>query len=71
MPVVIRFSAKEELRALPILLRHSPGTMLPERTYVLSAEAVLALQEEGIRFRTLSNENNIPRIEGVPAGERI
>jgi hypothetical protein len=29
MNVVIRLSAKEEARALPILLRHSPGTILP------------------------------------------
>ena len=49
MKVVIRLSAKQELKALPILLRHSPGTILPERTYVLEEEAALTLREKGVR----------------------
>jgi hypothetical protein len=42
MRVIIRLTAKEEARALPILLRHSPGAILPDRTYVLSEEAAKA-----------------------------
>ena len=53
MGVVIRLSAVEERKALPILLRHSPGTILKGRTYVLSVEAARALQKEGIRFTPL------------------
>jgi hypothetical protein len=71
MPVVIRLSAAEERKALPILLRHSPGTILPDRTYVLTEEAVLALEEAGIRFTPLGSAGNPPRMQGAPAGERI
>ena len=35
MKFVIRLAPPQELRALPILLRHSPGTVLPDRTYVI------------------------------------
>jgi hypothetical protein len=71
MSIVIRLSVKEELKALPIILRHSPGTVLPNRTYVVSHESVLALDEAGIRFTTLGAATSHPRMEGVPAGERI
>lgn len=71
MSVVIRLSAKEELKALPIILRHSPGTILPHRTYVLSEASVAALREAGVGFTTIGTESNPPRMEGVPAGERI
>ena len=50
MKLTIRFSKLEEARALPILLRHSPGMVLPDRTYVLNAEAVSTLCEAGVRF---------------------
>ena len=39
MKVMIRFTEREELKALPVLVRHSPGMVLPNRTYVISAEA--------------------------------
>ena len=45
MTVVVRFTSREEARALPILLRHSPGVILTNRTYVLHGEAVEALRE--------------------------
>ena len=38
MKAVIQFTKPEEVRALPILLRHSAGTILPNRTYVLDEE---------------------------------
>jgi len=53
MKVVIQMSAREELKALPILLRHSPGMVLPERTYILSEQAVEALRQAGVRFTVL------------------
>ncbi len=71
MNVVIRFSAREELKALPILLRHSPGTVLPERTYVISLEAARALREAGVKFTELGSEADPPRLEGAPSGERV
>jgi hypothetical protein len=71
MNVVIRLTAKQEERALPILLRHSPGTVLPEGTYVISEEAAKALREAGIEFTELGRGTNAPGLEGVGAGESI
>jgi hypothetical protein len=68
MSVIIRLTRREELRALPILLRHSPGAVLPERTYVLRPEAVESLRAAVVRFTELSRESNLP---GAIVGERI
>jgi hypothetical protein len=69
--VVIQFSVREEERALPILLRHSPGTILPERVYVISEEAARALREAGITFTELGSAANAPDLEGAGSGERV
>ena len=71
MRVVIRMPKREERKALAILLRHSPGTILPGGTYVLTPEAVGALREAGIHFTQLGSEADPPVSHGVPAGERI
>jgi hypothetical protein len=71
MKVTIRLSAREELKALPILLRHSPGTVLPDRTYVISPEATQALREAGVQFTELASETDPPSLERAGAGERI
>jgi hypothetical protein len=71
MKAVIQFTKPEEARALPILLRHSVGTVLPNRTYVLEDEAVVELRKSGIRFITLSQESHAPGLEGVGSGERV
>jgi hypothetical protein len=70
MKVIVQFSQEEEAKALPILLRHSPGMVLPGRTYVLSAEALAALRAAGIRFTEISREAAAPCLEEV-AGERV
>ena len=41
MKIILRFSASQEAN-VPILLRHSPGMVLPGRTYVLSEDFVSA-----------------------------
>jgi hypothetical protein len=51
MNKVIRLSVREEAKALPILLRHSPGMVLPNRTYVVSELAVEALRIAGVVLR--------------------
>ena len=71
MKVMIRLSAREELKALPILLRHSPGMVLPNRTYVIGADAARALRGAGVQFAELGGETNPPSLEGAEAGERI
>jgi len=70
MKVIIQLSKEEEAKALPILLRHSPGMVLPERTYVLGEDVVGRLQNAGIRFTQLSREALAPCLEEV-AGERV
>jgi hypothetical protein len=64
----VRFSKKEEARALPILLRHSSGIVLRDRTYVLTSEAVTALRIAGIRFEELSTEGDAPGLAGATNG---
>lgn len=71
MKVCIQFSAREELKALPILLRDSPGVALPDRTYVVSVDAAKRLREAGVRFTELSREADSPTHEGALPGERI
>jgi hypothetical protein len=56
MKVIIQLTRDEEAKALPILLRHSPGMILPQQTYVVSGEALRALRNAGIRFTELSRE---------------
>ena len=71
MNIVLQFTAEEEAKALPILLRHSPGTVLANRTYVVEQSAAQALQEAGIVFRKITPQLNMPIPEEVPIGERI
>lgn len=71
MKTVIRFSKKEEAKALPILLRHFAGTILPDRTYILSDEAIRRLRQESIQFTEISREADAPQKEGAGFGERI
>lgn len=71
MKAIIQLSSREEAKALPILLRHSPGMVLPNRTYVLDQGAVAALRDAGISFTELSREADIPDLQGAMPGERI
>jgi hypothetical protein len=71
MPVVIRFTRREEAKALPILLRDRPGTVLSERTYVLRPETVETLRKAGVQFTEVSRDGIAPGAAGVIAGERI
>ena len=71
MKVVIRFTSDEEAKALPILLRHSPGAVLQNRTYLVNSDAATELRHSGIQFTELSRESNAPNREGVGSGERV
>ena len=66
MKVAIRMSAREEVKALPILLRHSPGMILPDRTYILGDAAVQSLRQAGVRFTEISRDS-----EAAFTGERL
>jgi hypothetical protein len=71
MSIVLQFNADQEAKALPIMLRHSPGTILSNRTYVVENSVVQVLREAGIGFREISPQINLPSFEDVPIGERI
>jgi hypothetical protein len=71
MSVVLRFSAEEETKALPILLRHSPGTMLPNRTYVVDETVLAALRDAQISFCEVTPRANSSLLEEAATGERI
>jgi hypothetical protein len=58
MKVAIRFTERQESKALPILLGHSPGMISPGRIYVLSDAAVAALRAAGVRFTLLARESS-------------
>jgi hypothetical protein len=70
MKVVIQMSEREELKALPILLRDSPGIMLRNGTYLVSTDAARRLREKGVQFTEVGREA-AAGIEGVGSGERI
>ena len=70
MKVIIHLTKEEEEKALPILLRHSPGMVLPQRRYVLSEDALRALRGANVRFSELSREAAAPSLEEV-VGERV
>ena len=70
MKVAIRMSEEEELKALPILLRHSPGMMLRSGTYVITADATRRLRQEGVRFTELGREGGVRGAGRAGPGER-
>ena len=70
MKIIIHLSKEEEAKALPILPRHSPGMILPQRTYVLGEDAVGLLRNAGIRFTRLSREASAPRLDEVASDFR-
>jgi hypothetical protein len=70
MKMVIRLSARQELKALPILLRHSTGMVLADRTYVVSGEAVGALLAAGVRFAVVCSEANPPELGRARSSKR-
>jgi hypothetical protein len=71
MKTIIQLSEAEEAKALPVLLRHSPGTVLPNRIYVVSEDAAKKLCGAGAQFTELSRESNDSPLKGVGSGERI
>jgi hypothetical protein len=71
MTVVIRLSGRAELRALPILMRHSPGTVLPGRIYVIREEAAHALKQAGAPFTVVCREAMAPELNQGGSASRV
>ncbi|MEX0717151.1 MAG: hypothetical protein WD066_11205 [Planctomycetaceae bacterium] len=68
MKTVIQVAARDSAKAWGLLVRHSPGTALPNRTFVVSPEALRALRDAGVAFVELSRDT---ASLGAAAGERI
>lgn len=58
LQVAIKVWARDEAKALDILLRHSTGMALPDRIFVVSADAVRALRKAGVRLRELARNGD-------------
>lgn len=71
MKVAVKFTKKEEEKAVPILFRHSAGMMLPGDIYLVSESAIEALRKGGVRFTEVSREAATPELAGAGTGERI
>ena len=71
MKIIVRLSTSEEAKALPVLLRHSQGMVLKNRTYVLGAEAVRALTDAGVKFTEVSREADHANLAGAALDERV
>jgi hypothetical protein len=71
MKVAIHFTIRDEAKALSILLRHSPGMVLPNRTYVVDEAVLKTLREAGVAFVELSREAAAVPTQGVVRGERV
>ncbi len=56
MNVLIRFTLKQEAKAITLLLRHSPGMILPGRIYVVKDTLVELLRANRVRFTEISRE---------------
>ena len=68
MKIVIQVAAKHSAKAWGLLVRHSPGMALPDRKFIVSEEALRALEAAGIKFKEISREGIFT---GEIAGERI
>jgi hypothetical protein len=54
MNVVIRVSSEDRAKAWGILVRHSPGTALPDNTFLVSNAAIGALHDAGVAFTEIA-----------------
>jgi hypothetical protein len=71
MRVTIQIAAPDYAKAWGLFVRHSAGTALPERIFVVSEEAVQALRVAGIGFTEISREAGSPTDGGLVSAERM
>jgi hypothetical protein len=71
MEVVIQVAAEDSAKAWAFLVRHSPGTALPNRTFIVSAQAARTMREAGVRFSEISRNGISPESAEAFSGERI
>lgn len=71
MRIIIRVEEKDGAKAWGLLVRHSPGAALPNRTFIVSEEAAKALRAAGVHFTEIGRDNEAPTVTEIVAGERI
>jgi hypothetical protein len=71
MNVVIRVSDKDRAKVWGFLVRHSPGTALPNNTFIISDAAARGLRDAGVDFTEISRDHVSVGNGGVAASERI
>jgi hypothetical protein len=71
MNVVIQVSDSDRARAWGFLVRHSPGTALPNNTFIVSDAAARGLRDAGIDFEEISRDRQLVGATGADASERI
>jgi hypothetical protein len=59
MTVVIRVSNEDRARAWGFLVRHSPGTALPNNTFLVSDAAARGLRDAGIEFTEVTRNDAV------------
>lgn len=57
MDVILKLSIEEEAKALPILLRHSRGEILPAGIYVVDASAAEALRAANVFYSLIQSKD--------------
>jgi hypothetical protein len=71
MHVIVQVAKKDRAKAWEILLEHSPGTALPDRTFIISLSAARALRKARVKFKEISRVADSALLTGVFSGERI
>jgi hypothetical protein len=71
MTIVIRVSDQDRARAWGFLVRHSPGTALPNNTFLVSEAAARGLRDADIDFIEISRDGELAGTGGVSTRERI
>ena len=71
MRIRIQVLTADDAKAWGILMRHSPGEAYPDRTFVISEEAVEALRQAGIDFVELAQDEAKAGFPGMISGERV
>jgi hypothetical protein len=56
MKIVIQVAARDSAKAWGILVRHSPAMALPNRTFIVSEDALGALKRARVKLREISRE---------------
>ena len=69
--LVVQIAAAHSAKAWGILVRHSAGTALPKRTFVVSETAVRALRAARVKFSIISRNGSNGQVKEARARERV